>query len=347
MNLLVFAGLSDKKLQSKLRPVVSMEKVENAYLVRNSSLSLQKIHSLTPPSSLNILFLRELIKLLLGAYVVFFKEVDFILGIYFRPHGLFACILGKVFGKPVIPVFIGNDVDFVEKHPLLFKNLLKTSHRIGVRGTRSKKRIREMENPDSQLFIHHNIFHLPEIESFSSSKTVDVLCIADFSRVKRMDVFLKIIQKIKEKKPGIKAVMLGGGRKRKFYEKMKNQLNLQSNVSFKGRVEDVESYLSQSRIFLLTSEAEGLPMSVIEAMAFGLPCVVPLVGDIPDVVEEGYNGYLINPLDTNGFVSKSLKLLEDQNLYQKMSQNALLTVKKKAPDFSLQSIKITWEQVLD
>ena len=348
MNLLVFSGLSDHKLKNKLLPIISLEKVDKVYLIRNSAFKLQKIHSLTPPLLLNILFLREFIKLILGFYVLLFKEVDYVLGIFIRPHGILAYILGKTFKKPNIQLFIGNDIDFIENHPLLFKNLLQSAQKIGVRGTRSRKKIHNIAAKEVQTFIHHNLFQTPQVnpEFNSLPKSIDILCVADFTKVKRIDIFLKVIQRIKKTHPHIQAVMSGGNRRKQIYEKMKSKVGLENNVGFPGQVKDVDSYFYKSKIFLLTSQAEGLPMALIEAMSFGLPCVVPDVGNIADIIQSGYKGFLVKTLDVQEFTSRCLQLLEDEKLYERMSKNAIHSIQNKEKEFSLSHLKKVWNKIL-
>ena len=346
MKLLIFSGLRDKKLISKISPIISLEKIEKVYLIRNSPLQYQKLKSLSPP--FYIIFISESIKFLCGLYVCLFKKIDYIIGIFLRPHGIFAYIFGKIFKKPVIQLFVGNDVDFIKKHERLFKNLLKSSARIGVRGSRSKKKLYDIVKKENKFFIHHNVYSPPAVnqEISGEKKMQDIVCIADFTKVKRIDVFLKVISKIKQKYPGIKASMAGGNGRKHHYEKMKHRMNLDENVTFEGIVNDVYSYLMKGRLFMMTSEAEGLPMSLIESMSVGLPCIVPDVGDIPDIAEDGTNALVVTPLDVEGFASSAIRLLEDENLYEKISQNAINTIRKKEKEFSLEYNKEIWDNIL-
>ena len=346
MKLLIFSGLKDKKLISKISPIISLEKIEKVYLIRNYPLKYQKVRSLSPP--FYFIFISELIKFLFGFYVCLFKKIDCIIGIFLRPHGVFAYIFGKIFRKPVVQLFVGNDVDFIEKHEGLFKNLLKSAANIGVRGSRSKNRLSNIVKKENKFFIHHNVYSpRPVNQEISKGKQpYDIICVADFTKVKRIDVFLKVISEIKQKHPEIKATMVGGNGRKHRYEKMKHKMNLEKNVTFAGIVRDVYSYLVKSQLFMMTSEAEGLPMSLIESMSVGLPCIVPNVGDISDIAKDGFNALVVRTLDVKDFASKALQLLEDKDLYKKISHNALETIRKKEREFSLQYNKEIWDKIL-
>jgi glycosyltransferase involved in cell wall biosynthesis len=348
MNILIFAGLSDEKLISKLSPIASLEKVKKLYLIRNTPLRYPKVRSLYPPSASRLFPIREAVKLFYGLCVGITKKVDCVMGIYLNPHGVLAHITGKILNIPVIQVFVGNDVDTIGKHQRIFKSLLKRAKFIGVRGSRSKKRLNEIIQQEEKFFIHHNVFNPPQtnVQISLPSKIFDIVCIADFSRVKRIDFFLKVIERIKERDPKIKAVIVGGKRGKRAYERMVSRMKLDENVSFAGKVPNVFPYLVKSKIFLLSSEAEGLPMSLVEAMSYGLPCVVPEVGDIGEIARDGYNAFVVKPLDEEGFARKALLLLKDRDMYQKMSRNTFHTIKIKERDFSLASIQKTWDKLL-
>jgi len=85
----------------------------------------------------------------------------------------------------------------------------------------------------------------------------------------------------------------------------------------------------QADIFVLPSYIEGLPMVILEAMGSGLPVVATRVGGVPEIVREGYNGYLIEPGDVAALAEKMLTLVENQKLRQEMGRNALGIIKEK------------------
>jgi L-malate glycosyltransferase len=82
-------------------------------------------------------------------------------------------------------------------------------------------------------------------------------------------------------------------------------------VSFLGWIENPWEQLTQSTVFILPSDTEGMPLSIIEAMALGLPTISTTVGGVPELIEDGKTGYLIPPGNVDELVDK-LKLLLDQ-----------------------------------
>jgi glycosyltransferase involved in cell wall biosynthesis len=350
MNILVYCGLSKQKLISKIAPIVALKKVKKIYIIRNTPLKYKKAISFKIPFLFRVPFIREMVKLIVGFYICIFKNVDMIIGIFLVPHGLFAYLTGRLLRKPTIQLLPGRDFQYIEVFPWFSKKMFKSSLYIGVRGTHSLERIDKIINNRNKIFINNNVFSIRKLDREFTlyKKEIDVVMLGYFGRVKRIDIFLKVIKRIKNKYPNIKASIVGKdlfGR-RKIYEKMRMEMGLERNVDFPGYIDNVYPYLIKAKTFLLTSEREGLPMAMIEAMSLGLPCVVPDVGDIRDVANDSFNAFVVRPLDVDAFVTKLTRLFEDEVLYKRISKNAIETIRKKEKEFSLQHNIEIWEKIL-
>lgn len=84
-----------------------------------------------------------------------------------------------------------------------------------------------------------------------------------------------------------------------------------------------------SDIFVLPSRGEGLPIAMLEAMAAGLPVIATPVGSIPEVIEEGKNGFLVEPGDYKSLAGKILILAKDKKLRRKMATNNTNKIRKR------------------
>lgn len=106
-------------------------------------------------------------------------------------------------------------------------------------------------------------------------------------------------------------------------------LGLQQHVRLLGwvRGDDKARELAQASVYVLPSYNEGLPMSVLEAMAAGLPIVSTPVGGIPDAVADGEQGYLVPPGDVPALAERLCRLLGDDALRQRMGQAAQARVR--------------------
>jgi sugar transferase (PEP-CTERM/EpsH1 system associated) len=98
------------------------------------------------------------------------------------------------------------------------------------------------------------------------------------------------------------------------------EMNLADRVQFLGEVDDVPSLLIRARMFVLPSRSEGIPLTVLEAMARGLPIVATRVGGLPEVVIEGETGFLVPPSDPAALAAAMVRLFRDEILGYRMGE---------------------------
>ena len=109
---------------------------------------------------------------------------------------------------------------------------------------------------------------------------------------------------VKKNNPETVLIIIGEGEERKKIEKQINALKLQDSVFLLGQKDNVQDYLSAANVFILSSLWEGIPIALAEAMACGLPVVVTAVGGIPEVVENGKTGFLVEPKNSEALAEK-------------------------------------------
>ncbi|NCF68389.1 MAG: glycosyltransferase [Chloroflexi bacterium] len=141
---------------------------------------------------------------------------------------------------------------------------------------------------------------------------------------KRFDRFLRVLQHvIRRTDTKVKGVIVGPGSLRIKLERQVTTLGLcPEQIEFKGKANDVASIYRQSDIFVSTSDWEGTPNVILEAMASGLPVVATRVGDVPDLVTHGYTGYLVEPEDEKTMVEALLQLIENLDQRKQFGQRA-------------------------
>jgi glycosyltransferase involved in cell wall biosynthesis len=123
--------------------------------------------------------------------------------------------------------------------------------------------------------------------------------------------------------PGsVRLVMVGIGPLRDELEGHAHALGIADRVHFTGLRDDVYDLLPAFDVFALSSEFEGLPIALLEAMAAGVPCVATAVGGIPEVVTDGDEGFLVTSGDTSAFTVRLEKVLNDPGLARVMGAQA-------------------------
>ncbi|MCI0529753.1 MAG: glycosyltransferase, partial [Nitrospira sp.] len=109
--------------------------------------------------------------------------------------------------------------------------------------------------------------------------------------------------------PDVVLLVAGRGEQLGSLKEEARSLGIGGNVRFLGFREDVPSLLQAMDVFVLPSVSEGLPLSILEAMALGKPVVASSVGGIPEIVKDGITGYLAPPKDPEALAEKILLLL--------------------------------------
>jgi glycosyltransferase involved in cell wall biosynthesis len=127
--------------------------------------------------------------------------------------------------------------------------------------------------------------------------------------VKRIDVLLAAMETVVRRLPGALLVIVGDGNQRTRLEG-RAAATLSGRVRFLGLRENVQDLLPAFDAFALSSDDEGLPTSVMEAMAAGLPVVATAVGGVPEVVEHGQSGLLVPRQDIEALAEALVSLLE-------------------------------------
>jgi glycosyltransferase involved in cell wall biosynthesis len=151
-----------------------------------------------------------------------------------------------------------------------------------------------------------------------ASKVVGM--IARMFPAKRHDIFLQAAAMVNRTIPDTRFVLVGDGPLRSHLEKLSQELGLASKVIFSGEQRDVVPYLSTFDVFALSSNTEGLSLSICEAMALGKPVVATDVGGNQELVEDGRTGLLVPIGDAQGLAEAIIRLLQDPDTAWSMGQ---------------------------
>ncbi|MFA6416510.1 MAG: glycosyltransferase family 4 protein [Candidatus Paceibacterota bacterium] len=172
------------------------------------------------------------------------------------------------------------------------------------------------------------------------------LTAARLVKVKRIETQLDALVEIKQKHPNARLWIVGDGPERRHLEWLVATLDLQTEVKFWGRYDDLSPFYRSADAFVLSSESEGWGITVIEAGTCGLPVVMTDVGCAGEIVVNNESG-LVVPVGDRGALTGAMRLLlEDKNLRQSLSENLKNAVAKmptKAETMEL--YKQGWEKM--
>ena len=145
--------------------------------------------------------------------------------------------------------------------------------------------------------------------------------------------------------PQTKYILCGTGKLFDKMEKLVEKLNLSDAVIFAGYRKDINKILQVSDLMLLLSKQEGLTMSIMEAMHYGLPVVTSDVRGNRDLIDDSFGGKLVDLRDVSGSAGAIIDILRDQNLAIKMGEYNREKVKKYDIDVVRAELKNIYNEV--
>ncbi len=153
---------------------------------------------------------------------------------------------------------------------------------------------------------------------------------------------LRAFPLIKEKFSEAQLIVTGSGSEEFELKKLAVELKLK-NVEFAGRVapEKMPEFYEKADIYLNASVVDNMPLSIIEAYSVGLPVISTNAGGIPYILENETTGLLVETKDYKSLAQSAIRLLEDQNLAQKIIENA----RSYGENFTWQKVRAKWVDV--
>ena len=148
-----------------------------------------------------------------------------------------------------------------------------------------------------------------------------VIFVGRLEPVKGLKYLIEAISLLKSNKINLKLLIVGDGSECKKLKLLVKTLQLEEMVIFVGKIsnEKVPEYLSASDVFVLPSLSEGFPVVLLEAMASGLPIITTKIRGLPEIVQDGNNGFLVNPKSSVELADKIKLLIEDDKIRKKIS----------------------------
>ena len=261
----------------------------------------------------------------------------------FKPEIIYSNLWGAAFlirralsfyKHPVKFVYgISNTLETPKKNRKEFIRLLENEENILILQTNLiKEKVLKYRKSDKNIYIIPNIID-PEfvrdqvvINKMNNSDEFQLIHVGSFVKQKRHDRLLKIIEILKNRNLRFKVNFLGEGPLKNEIIKLSESMGLNNVVRFQGYLNNPFQWVANSDVLLLTSDFEGMPMALIEALTLGTPVVSTDIEFGPqEIIENGFNGYFIPPNDLIAFADAVLKVLKDK---VKFSKNAYKSSEK-------------------
>lgn len=347
MEISLNCKLADEGAYGFIKPIADIKEVELIRVFRDKEgPSGEKIRYYTPSIKKPAL-LCQFYKLIQMLFTVP-SNTYVSIGIYEIPHGLLAMIIGKLKRIPTVVCIIG-DPGYIKikggRIKFLMYFVAKHSDAVTATGSRARQILIDNGVKADKIHILPNSYDVNKIYPKAIEKIFDILSLSYLLPDKQLLNFVKIIALIKQKIPTVHAAIAGRGPEQKNIENAIHQAGLEDNIKLLGFVEDTTACFNSSRVFCMTSSTEGLPRTIIEAMACGITCVASNVGDITDLIKNGENGFIIKNFNNiEEFAEKIILLLTDKNIYDNFSKRSAKFVRE---NYSQAAASRVWEKIFE
>ncbi len=292
--------------------------------------------------------LRTVCRLLQAVAGILRHKIDFVHGIHLWPQGFLAFISAKITGRKCAITIVAGSREVGLKGGLLQRAALyclKNCDAVIVTGEQTRDHLIANQVSPSLIRVIPNLADMDHFKPASeSSRRYDVVSTSRLYSVKNVETTLRALAIARETMPDLKAAIGGKGPERERLETLAADLKLGDGVEFLGYMEDVADVLNQGRLCILTSRSEGFPISILEAMACGLPCIVSNVGDMAEVAKHDWNAMVIDDCeDAPAFAAALLAVLGNAERESRLSRNAL----RVRETHSFEAASQAWAEVLE
>ena len=266
--------------------------------------------------------------------------------IYFGHTGVHLLPFIKEWDKPCVVSFHGMDIQPRPDQPGYddaMRELLQTAPLLLARSHSLMDRLAAMGAPRDRLRLNRTGIPLEAFPFLQRPAPADgawqLVQACRWIAKKGIRTSLRAFARFRERFPAAKFILAGDGPLRGEIERMVGELELGNSVELRGFLDQagLAQLYAASHIFLHPSEItedlnqEGVPNSMLEAMATGLPVAATLHGGIPEAVSDGVTGFLVDERDDEGLASALLRLAGDPAMWARMGAAAAQSVQE---DFS-------------
>ena len=199
---------------------------------------------------------------------------------------------------------------------------------------------------DNEKFLKVSKEKRDELRRKNGYSDTDILLVyvAELNENKNQQVLIRAFKKIAENKPKARLLLIGpdrlGGRNQQFAR----DLDIEHKVDFPGIRTDVHELIPMCDLTVASSIREGLPVNIMESLACGVPVVATNNRGHRALIENGVNGYLTNLNNAEELAERVLEIIEDEETYRMLSENAVKSVVRFSKDYVLEEMKAVYEK---
>ncbi|MDE7268395.1 MAG: glycosyltransferase, partial [Lachnospiraceae bacterium] len=242
----------------------------------------------------------------------------------------------SVRGEPTME-YEGGLMRFLAKHMFVFADgvILQTQRAKEFFPKAVQKKSVILKNPLNPAFLGRNI---------NMQRDNVIVAAGRLDENKNHAMLIHAFAKIAGEYPEMRLAIYGDGPLREELLALVREKNLEERVTLPGNIDNVAEMVGRAKIFTLTSNTEGMPNSIIEAMVLGTPVIATdcPCGGPATLIKDGENGMLVPVGDAYALADAMRKILSDEAFAQKLSENAVKLADELAPE----KVDREWENYL-
>ena len=263
---------------------------------------------------------------------------------YAIPHASAAYMAKQILAKqgkhiPVITTLHGTDITLVGKdktyRPVVTFSMNESDALTAVSENLKAETYKNFEIEKDIQVIHNFVdvsrFNRKPVDAFKKLIAPNgeriIVHASNFRKVKRVDDVINAFLLINQQIPS-KLLLLGDGPERPFAESICRDCVAAENIKFLGKQEQMEDILPIADLFLLTSEYESFGLAALEAMAAEVPVISTNAGGLPEIIIDGYCGYMSAVGDIMHMCKNAVKILKEDEVLKQFKANALEQARK-------------------
>lgn len=272
-------------------------------------------------------------------------EYDLLVSISLIPYGSYALLVGWLTRTPAHLGIIGADLDWHAEawYGSAVRWAIRRFRSVSVPGRVHRRRLLALGVAPDRAHILHNAIDPDHYRPPPTRHpTYDLLWLGRFAPEKDPTLFVEAVARLHETGHEVTAAMVGDGPLADDVRRAIDSHGLDEQVTCPGWVGDPRPYYVDSRLFVLTSERDASPLSVIEAMATGCPVVTPAVGSVTDAVVDGETGRVLTDRTPEAVAEAAVELLADSTERARLGANAT----RVREQYSYAAARDDWRAIL-
>lgn len=313
----------------------------------NESKTVQMINNdimVFEDKSRNIRVIRRFLQLIGIMKTIYSYKPDILISFLDTP-GFLSVIAGKLTHTPVIISERGDPFKRNRFFDKVFHFIISFANGAVFQTNAAKEYYPERLQVKSRVILNPAIIKDESVCANLDSPADEISFVGRFENVqKRQDIMVEAFKIVSEKYPEIVLKFYGKGEDEDYIKSIADAMGLRDKILFMGYSSNPTRDISNSRMFVLTSDYEGIPNALIEAMAIGLPVISTdcSPGGARMLIEDGVNGLLVKTGDPEAVAEAIIKYIENPDLAKQCGTAARKIKERLSPDLIIKQ----WEDYI-